>query len=75
MPSSAVAVDGMICISPVALAGVPSAMTVGRPALSRNIIASRSSARTLVPATARSIARRQRRVRATLCSTPPGLSA
>ena len=43
MPSSETAVDGMICISPVALAGVPSAITVGRPALSRNTIASRSS--------------------------------
>ena len=48
MPRRSVAVDGMIWARPVAERGVPSAITVGRPALSRNTIASSTSGSTVI---------------------------
>ena len=73
IPSRSVAVEGMIWASPVAERGVPSAITVGRPALSRKTIASSTSGSTPWRFAAASISSRHSAVRSAAGATPPGL--
>ena len=73
IPSSVVAVEARIWVSPAASEMLVPAITPGRPALSTNTSPSRRLGSMDVPLTAASIIGRQRATRSAVASAPPGL--